>query len=90
MEERPACHAHDRGPDVSDPAGTEYAILSDDEGRSALHASEGLLSMAAHLGVSLAQLGRMSDEERAAAIGRRNLELRALTGAEALRQIAER
>ena len=72
---------------MTDAAGTEYAVFGDDEGRSQLHAGSGLQSLADHIGVSLAVVMAMPVEERSRRIVRRNLELRALHGADALRQL---
>lgn len=74
---------------MTDAAHTEYAVMSDAEGRSEQHASEGLLSLAAFLRVPLSVLLEMPAEERCGLIERRNL-ARGQGSAAELRRYAER
>ena len=69
--------------------GVEYAVFGDDEGRSQVHASEGLSSLAAHIGVSLEELLQMPVEERSRRIAHVNA-CRTADPAVALRHLERR
>lgn len=66
------CSVRLRRRPVSDGSGVEYAVVGDAEGRGQAHANEGLMSLAAFLGVPLSRLLEMPAEERRGLIERRN------------------